>query len=311
MLNMLSSIIFISILGRNANPTWAVGMTPDANHPVVAKLLGLGKAWHYLMSITTFILTFFLSQAYAVWRKMETTGRIIQGRQNDIGLLLASTVERDEKGRYTPRAEALIDDVASYSRLFHAFAWAKFAKRLEILLSTRGMSRMLSRGIISKKQFETLSKLNPNGGPHNACMMWILMRTLKAKKQGIIPDDLALSHAIYEKLLDLRGTVAVIGDVLDGRIPLAYAHFVQILVDIFLGIAPFALYGELGVWSIPAVGLLTLFYSGLLDLSKIFLDPLDNDDFYEESVNMDLGVLIREGNAGSTRWKSAVEILPF
>ena len=76
---------------------------------------------------------------------------------------------------------------------------------------------------------------------------------------------------------DLRGTFAGIGDQLDGRIPLAYAHFVQVLVDSFLVIAPFALYSELGIWSIPAVGLLTLFYAGLLDLSKILLDPLDND----------------------------------
>ena len=92
---------------------------------------------------------------------------------------------------------------------------------------------------------------------------------------------------------------------------LAYAHIVQILVDSFLASAPIALYAELGVWSILSVGILTLFYSGLLDLAKIFLDPLDNDDFCNESINMDIGVLIREGNAGSTRWKDGAAILPF
>jgi len=110
---------------------------------------------------------------------------------------------------------------------------------------------------------------------------------------------------------DLRGTFAGIGDQLDGRIPLAYAHFVQVLVDSFLLIAPFALYSELGIWSIPAVGLLTLFYAGLLDLAKILLDPLDNDEFYDAPVNFDIGVLIRESNAGSTRWKYSAEMLPF
>ena len=39
--------------------------------------------------------------------------------------------------------------------------------------------------------------------------------------------------------------------------------------------------------------------------------PLDNDGYCNESINMDIGVLIREGNAGSTRWKSSAEILPF
>ena len=79
----------------------------------------------------------------------------------------------------------------------------------------------------------------------------------------------------------------------------------------FLATAPVALYAEIGAWSILSVGILTMFYSGLLDLAKVFLDPLDNDGFCNESINMDLGVLIQQGNAGSTRWKKAAIILPF
>mmetsp|Transcript_30791 Transcript_30791/g.37586 ORF Transcript_30791/g.37586 Transcript_30791/m.37586 type:complete len:132 (+) Transcript_30791:2-397(+) len=130
-------------------------------------------------------------------------------------------------------------------------------------------------------------------------------------KEGSLPDDFALQKMIYSKIADLRGQSTNIGGTLAGRIPLAYAHLVQVLVDAFLVISPFALYAELGIWSMPAVGLLTLFYSGLNDLSKILLDPLDNDDFYDESVNMDIGVLIREGNTGSTRWKYGAETIPF
>ena len=76
-------------------------------------------------------------------------------------------------------------------------------------------------------------------------------------------------------------------------------------------IAPFALYTEMGIWSIPAAGVLTLFYAGLLVLSKVLLDPLDNDEYYAETVNMDIGVLIRESNNGSVRWKYSAEVLPF
>lgn len=101
---------------------------------------------------------------------------------------------------------------------------------------------------------------------------------------------------------------------LAAKIPLAYAQFVQVLVDIFLSLAPFALYSELGIWSILAVGILNIFFSGMHDLAKILLDPLDNCDetFYKDSsVNMDVGVLIRKSNAGSNRWKSGLEELPF
>lgn len=151
--------------------------------------------------------------------------------------------------------------------------------------------------------------------------MIILFETCCFTKYVVSALDIAAVHARKSKQLlthipsfgskDLRGTFAGISDQLSGRIPLAYAHFVQVLVDSFLLIAPVALYSELGVWCIPAVGLLTLFYAGLLDLAKILLDPFDNDGFYEAFVNVDVGVLIREGNTGSTRWKYSAETLPF
>ena len=108
---------------------------------------------------------------------------------------------------------------------------------------------------------------------------------------GIIPGDPATRSMLISKISDLRGTLGGVGDSLDGRIPIAYAHFVQLIVDIFLALAPFALYSELGIWSVPAVGILNIFYSGMLDLAKILLDPLDNSDFYKNSmVNMDIGM---------------------
>jgi len=104
-----------------------------------------------------------------------------------------------------------------------------------------------------------------------------------------------------------------IGDSLDAKIPLVYVQFVQLLVDVFLLLSPFALYCKLGIWSIPAVGLLNIFYGGMLDLAKILLFPLESkSDFYKDkSVNMDVGVLIRESNVGSKQWSSGVETLPF
>jgi len=70
-------------------------------------------------------------------------------------------------------------------------------------------------------------------------------------------------------------------------------HFVQVLVDVFVWTAPVALYAELGVWSVICVGVLTLFYTGLMDLAKIFLDPLNKETFCNNSIYMDIGILIR------------------
>ena len=52
--------------------------------------------------------------------------------------------------------------------------------------------------------------------------------------------SLALEQALLDQFCRLRGVMATVGDLVDGRMPLAYAHFVQILVDMFLMVAPLA-----------------------------------------------------------------------
>jgi predicted membrane chloride channel (bestrophin family) len=78
------------------------------------------------------------------------------------------------------------------------------------------------------------------------------------------------------------------------RMPLAYVQFVQILVDTFVFISPLALYTELGDSSVIAVGLLAFFYCGLNNLGKIFLDPLNNEEFCDNAIFLDLGVIVSE-----------------
>ena len=68
-------------------------------------------------------------------------------------------------------------------------------------------------------------------------------------------------------------------------------------------------YADLGVFSVLSVGILTVFFSGLLDLAKVFLDPLDNEDYREGCVYMDLAVLIREANGASVRWMESAAVL--
>ncbi len=199
--SMLVSTCFVAAIRLSCRPTWAPGQIPDPHFPVISRLVPLAKLWHYLMSITTFILTFFLSQAYTLWRNMYDTTRKIQGRMNDIGLLVASTVERDDQGKFTKRGEILLDDIANYTRLFHLFCWANFSKKFQVLSTSRGMSRMLSRGIMSRHEYNTLTSLSSsNGGNHNACLTWILIKCLKAMKDNTLPKDRALRTLLFDKI---------------------------------------------------------------------------------------------------------------
>lgn len=310
--NVIVSLGFSALIRKRSQPSWRFGMLPDPENQIISRLVGLKLVWNYLMTITTFVLTFFLSQAYSLWREFYTLTRKIQSRMNDLGLLIATAARRDRNGLYSEDARELLDDTSSYMRLFHTFMWASFAKKLNVLLSDTGLRRMLSRGTLTLEQYETLRSLNKGAGYANACIIWILTRCLKAMSDDSLLDNPVLREQIYIQVLALRSTCASIPDLIAGRIPMAYAHFVQVLVDIFIFLSPFALYSELGIWSTPAVALLTIFYAGMLDLAKVLLDFLDDvPEFYNESINVDIGVLIRESNLGSTRWKYGAEVLPF
>jgi hypothetical protein len=84
-------------------------------------------------------------------------------------------------------------------------------------------------------------------------------------------------------------------------------HFVSNFVAFFADITSREnRYAELGIFSVISIGILTLFYHGMLNLAKVFLDPLDNEDYSEGCVYLDLAVLIREANTASTRWMRGV-----
>ena len=270
-------------------------------------------------------------------------------------MILASRAERDPTtNQYTDRASKALEDVAGCIRLFNVLVWASFSKKFGILLTPKGLSRMLSRNVMTMAQYKCFISVHPSiCGPQHTALQWIYIRAVKGMEEGAFPQTDALEKICLTKILELRSTMASIGDCLAGKIPLAYAQFVQLMVDIFLILSPFALYPDIGLWwyvyrlhiyiyiyinhcacvcvyyrflmlfdcfyfynlqfySVPGVGLLTLFYGGMLDLSKILLFPLNEDSFYKDnSVNMDIGVLMRESNVGSNRWHSGVETLPF
>lgn len=152
---------------------------------------------------------------------------------------------------------------------------------------------------MTRKQYEFLIDIHPNGsGSQSAALQWLYIRLIKGLEEGAF-GNANLEDTLTAKILDLQDSMDGIRHSLKGNIPLAYAHFVQVLVDSFFVLAPFGLYPEMGLWSALAVGLLTLFYGGMLDLSKVLLFPMEDDDTSfckETAVNMDVDVLIRDTN---------------
>jgi len=189
--NMLWSTCFVVLvrhrtLVATGGAWWSgLGLPPDATHPFIAKLHMVHKIWSYQQGLTTFILTFFLNQAFGFWREIYDIGRRIQGRLNDFNVILAATAARTQDGSYTAPAESLLDDVGQYSRLFHALLWAANARRFRVLGTPRGLERMASRGLMTSKQLDVLRNLDlPEDQTHSACLQWMMIRTDRSIQDG-------------------------------------------------------------------------------------------------------------------------------
>jgi hypothetical protein len=128
-------------------------------------------------------------------------------------------------------------------------------------------------------------------------------------REGTLCCDSGFEENLLRQLTALRGEYFNIDDFRAGRMPLAYVQLMQILIDSLVVLAPFALYPELGSLSIPMTALLTLFFKGLLELSKSFLDPFGVEGNAGQNIRVD--VLVSELNYGAnSRWVRAGAVLP-
>ena len=73
------------------------------------------------------------------------------------------------------------------------------------------------------------------------------------------------------------------------------------------------MYANMGVLSIPMTGVVSVFYRGLLELSKSFLDPFGNRRVSNSGLTSDISVdcLIGESNAGSLVWPQGAKKFPI
>ena len=117
---------------------------------------------------------------------------------------------------------------------------------------------------MTKRQLEAFESMDvPSHELYHAPIEWMIIRSNRAMEEGILTSDTATKLRLLEIASSMRVAARDISDYLAGRMPLAYVQLVQLLVDLFVLSAPAALYSSLGAESIPAVGLITLFYTGL------------------------------------------------
>uniref|UniRef100_A0A7S2XP54 Bestrophin homolog n=1 Tax=Attheya septentrionalis TaxID=420275 RepID=A0A7S2XP54_9STRA len=292
-----------------------------ANPQFRESLTGFNILWGQLLSVTTFTLTFFLNQSYALWRKCYELSRRLQGRLNDLGMTCASHATRktnpdnpSEPSRYTPESRQLLELIARYIRLFNLLTYASFTRSHRPILTPRGMRRLVDRGVLTPQERQVLVDAEvPATQRHNAVVLWIMRLFEEGRQAGHLQGGSGFEQQFLEKCHVIRAQYGAIGDELQGRMPLAYAHIVQVLVDVILWMYPFMAFstGMTPFLGVLGTGLLTMFYQGLFDLAKQFLDPYDNENYGKGEDPLCVDTLIAESNAGSVRWLYSFEQQPF
>ncbi|KAL7472106.1 hypothetical protein ACHAXS_012429 [Conticribra weissflogii] len=290
-------------------------------YPGMKDLLeGFSILWGQLLSVTTFTLTFFLNQSYGLWRKCYDYSRRLQGRLNDLGMTLAAHATRmtssspDVPSTYTPQSRQALELVSRYVRVFNLLTYASFTRSHRPILTPRGMRRLVERGILTSKEREILTNAEvPATQRHNAVLVWLIRLFLEGRQTGVFEGGTGFEQQFMEKCHVIRAQYGAIGDELQGRMPLAYAHIVQVLVDVVLWMYPFMALSTGMAWHISIMGtfLLTMFYQGLFDLAKQFLDPYDNENYGKGDDPLVIDTLIAETNAGSVRWMNSFQQQPW
>jgi len=290
----------------------------------LTKLEGFNILWSQLLSVTTFTLTFFLNQSYTLWRKCYRHSRTLQGRLNDVNLsscvyAARSNPKKTEDGKYefstyTEPARQVLELMARYTRVFNILTYASFTGSHRPLLTPQGMNRLVDRGVITEAEKTILSDAQlPVTQRHGTLLLWMARLFVDARKAGHMEGGDGFEQQFLDKIHVTRAQYGAIGDELQGRMPLAYAHLVQVLIDVILWMYPLMALstGMTPFLGIAGTGLLTMFYQGLFDLAKQFLDPYDNESYGKGDDPLCIDTLISETNAGSIRWLNGLAAQPL
>ena len=172
MIASTSLLVLMETARQDGTHTWSFLEVPDHADKWVARLKGFTTMWGYLLTMATFVTTFFLSQAYGYWLATKGNVRKVQGRLSDMGMLIATHAQRDAAtGRFSEAAEVLCTRVARWMRLYHMLFWAgqvrpargDHAVSYSLLRTERGLRGLVERGVLTRREFALLIDLPETG----------------------------------------------------------------------------------------------------------------------------------------------------
>ena len=99
------------------------------DHAMAPPFLAISNGWNYILTLATFVTTFFVGHSHDFWRRSYALSRSVQGRLNDIGLLVSSHIRREPDGELGADARDFLEANARNLRLLHCLFYADLCYR--------------------------------------------------------------------------------------------------------------------------------------------------------------------------------------
>ena len=250
LLNMTFGIGVDRIVHYFSESSWSFFAAPPGDDPLIKELVAMKSLWEYQLTLCTFILAFFISQAYSFWRQVYFTTRAIQGRINDLCLIITSNAERSDEiidktyTTYSDDASSLVQTCTRLLRLSHTFFWAStptFSNGLgdggvadgdehkdlpleessleigPLLLSPEGLKSLIEADELTSNEVDALlaSGLPPSQYTY-ALMEWASLYVMEGLQDGTLRGGNGVEENLLRKFTDLRAEYFSIGDLLSG-----------------------------------------------------------------------------------------------
>lgn len=303
-----------------------------------------------LEHLGTFVLTFYLSLSYARFGKMYWMSRSCQGALNNIAMSIGAALCPNKRD---PHHLVWRQTFERYLTLVHILMYMNVSPYIKNKITLEKLKEhdCMGQRLLTQEEYNILKyTIDPKSeapkdaialpgsagnGPMNSILVWICMLFDKAGTEtnvfrANVSDVrmLALCKQFQQNIKKLRGSMASFGFEQQLPIALAYAHMMQLLVDVICLLTPFSImydintlvvskagYVEHDRWAtlpltIIATALQVYFYQGLLALAKVFLYPFgrkmvnDANDphtqhLYDKAFCIDVGCILKQTRCGT------------
>lgn len=268
-----------------------------------------------LSVLATFVLVFYANHAYERFKGFYWECRAVQGQINNIALLIGCNVAWEHL-QERPEMELWAHNMDRYLNLCHFLCHANNSPALmnqKVFTCPEGVGSVLidedilGGRLCNKEEYVALYKARDVMGvdaPTMVVLGWVCMLFDKGSshRSGYFRENIQHSRMTSLTLLfqsnidELRGSIAKIRNQMQLNIPLSYAQYMQILIDIVCALHPFVIvyklnteiientgYAEMDYWSsLPFTLLAQLifvyFYQGILSLCTVLAEPLGSKE---------------------------------